>query len=361
MVSSVYIHIPFCKTICSYCDFCKIYYDKKYISKYLDCLEKEILSRYKGEVINTIYIGGGTPTSLDYEELERLFQIIKIFKTSDNLEYSIESNIECLDEKKILLLKKYGINRVSLGVQSFNDKILKELNRHHTKDQVFDVVSMLKKYDIHNINIDLIYGVTDEVDIIEKDIDSFLELDIPHISCYSLIIEDGTCFGGSNREYIDDDIDMNMYKYICKKLNDMGYCHYEISNYCRDGYESLHNINYWNNGEYYGFGLGAVSYIENNRISNTKSLTKYLDNYYEYEKNFEDKDVRMENEMILGLRMLKGVNIYEFYDKYNEEIIDYFDIDDLIRDKKLIIENGYIRINQDYLYLSNDILIKFIR
>lgn len=360
MVKSVYIHIPFCKTICSYCDFCKIYYDKKYINSYLDYLEKEILSRYKGEVIDTIYIGGGTPSSLDYNELIRLFEIIKIFKVSNNLEYSIESNVECLDEDKISLFKEYGINRVSLGVQSFDDKILKELNRHHTKDDVFKVVSLLKKYDINNINIDLIYGVSDDIYKVNKDIDLFLELDIPHISCYSLIIEDGTNFSNMNRNYIDSDKEYQMYLMIEDKLVKNGYNHYEISNYCRDGYQSNHNINYWKNGYYYGFGLGSVSYIDNYRISNTKSLTKYLKGIFGYENNYEDTFIQMENEMMLGLRLINGVNIDKFYSKYGIDIRDKFDIYDLIDEGKLVIENGYIKISSDYLYLSNDILIRFI-
>ena len=360
MANFVYIHIPFCKTICSYCDFCKIYYDKKYISSYLDCLENEILSRYKGEVIDTIYIGGGTPSSLEYDELMRLFQIMKIFKVSDDLEYSIESNIECLDEQKISLLKKYGVNRVSLGVQSFDDQILKELNRNHNKNDVYEVVSLLKKYGIDNINIDLIYGVTENKDIVEKDIDMYLELDVTHISCYSLIIEDGTMFGIANREYIDSDMEYEMYLMIRDKLINNGYKQYEISNYCKSGYESRHNVNYWKNGFYYGFGLGAVSFIDNYRISNTKSLTKYLNGVYEYESIYETKDLRMQNEMMLGLRMMDGVNIKRFYDKFGIEISEYFDIDDLFEDGKLIVSDGYVRIDDDYLYLSNDILIRFI-
>jgi len=360
MVKSVYIHIPFCSSICSYCDFCKIYYDKKYISNYLDCLEMEILSRYKGEVIDTLYIGGGTPSSLDYYELEKLFQIMQRFNISNNLEYSIESNIECLDEKKISLLKKYGINRVSLGVQSFDSKILKELNRHHTKEQVYDVVSLLKKYGIDNINIDLIYGIFDDKSVVEKDINTFLDLDVTHISCYSLIIEDKTIFGIQNREYIDADIEYEMYLMIQNKLINNGYNHYEISNYSKVGYESRHNINYWKNGNYYGFGLGAVSYINNYRISNTKSLTKYLDGVYQYESVYEDKKINMENEMILGLRMIKGVNIKEFYDKYNIDIFEYFNIDEILEDGKLVLENGYLKIGDSYLYLSNDILVRFI-
>ena len=360
MVKSVYIHIPFCKTICSYCDFCKLHYDKKYVDSYLECLKKEILERYHGQIIDTIYIGGGTPTSLDYYELEKLFQIVQLFRTSDYLEYSIESNVECLDEKKISLFKEYGINRVSLGVQSFDTSILRELHRHHDKDMVFFVVSMLKKYGIFNINIDLMYGVSDHLSKVESDICSFLDLDVSHISCYSLIIEDHTRFGILNRKYIDEELEYKMYRLIRNRLIEHGYHQYEISNYCKEGYECKHNLNYWKNGEYYGFGLGAVSYLLYDRISNTKNLSKYLNGEYLYEKTYEVKRVRMENEMILGLRMIKGVSILEFYDKYHENIFDIFNIDDLLKEGKLMIDDGFLSIRKDYLYLSNDILIYFI-
>ena len=185
----IYIHIPFCDCICSYCDFCKMLYNNKYINNYLDNLEKEIINRYKNELIKSIYIGGGTPSSLSYQELERLFNIIKIFKLDSNYEFTIECNVNNLDINKIKLFKDNGVNRVSLGVQSFNKEILTILNRFHTYKEVYSVINNLKSNNINNINIDLIYGVTDNIDIVKKDIDYFLSLDIPHISCYSLIIK----------------------------------------------------------------------------------------------------------------------------------------------------------------------------
>ena len=360
MIKSAYIHIPFCNTICTYCDFCKIYYDKKYINDYLSNLEKEIKSRYKEDILDTIYIGGGTPTSLDVSELERLLKILSIFKKNNNLEYTIESNVESLSLDKIKLLKKYGINRVSLGVQSFNDKILKELNRHHNKDMVFKAVKKLKNNGITNINIDLIYGVNNDINNIKNEIKEFIKLDIPHISCYSLIIEDNTIFGISNRNYIDESIEYEMYEIIRNTLKDNNYNHYEISNYSKDNYQSRHNLTYWNNDYYYGFGLGAVSFIDNKRISNTKNLTKYLKGNYIYEEILEDKKTRMENELIVGLRKIEGINTKEFYKKYNENIEDIFPIKRLIKEGKLNIKNNNIFIPEDKLYLSNEILLEFI-
>ena len=357
----IYIHIPFCDCICSYCDFCKILYNNKYINNYLDNLEKEIINRYKNELIKSIYIGGGTPSSLSYQELERLFNIIKIFKLDSNYEFTIECNVNNLDINKIKLFKDNGVNRVSLGVQSFNKEILTILNRSHTYKEVYSVINNLKSNNINNINIDLIYGVNDNIDIVKKDIDYFLSLDIPHISCYSLIIEDNTLLKINNYQNIDEDIEYEMYKYIENKLTSNGYVHYEISNYAKEGYQSTHNINYWDNGSYYGFGLGSVSYIDNYRISNTKNISKYNKGIYISNREYEDMNTNMSNDMILGLRKIKGVSISKFYNKYKKDIREVFDIDDLINNKILIIDNDNMYIDSKYIYLSNQVLIRFIK
>ena len=357
----IYIHIPFCDCICSYCDFCKILYNNKYINNYLDNLEKEIRNRYKNELIKSLYIGGGTPSSLSYQELERLFNIIKIFKLDSNYEFTIECNVNNLDINKIKLFKDNGVNRVSLGVQSFNKEILTILNRSHTYKEVYNVINNLKNNNIKNINIDLIYGVNDNIDIVKKDIDYFLSLDIPHISCYSLIIEDNTLLKINNYQNIDEDIEYEMYKYIENKLTSNGYIHYEISNYAKEGYQSTHNINYWDNGSYYGFGLGSVSYIDNYRISNTKNISKYNKGIYISNREYEDINTNMSNDMILGLRKIKGVSISKFYNKYKKDIREVFDIDDLINNKILIIDNDNMYIDSKYIYLSNQVLIRFIK
>ena len=310
--------------------------------------------------MNSIYIGGGTPTSLDKDELERLFKITKIFNKSKDIEFTIESNVESLNLDKIKLLKKYSVNRVSIGVQSFDKDILKLLNRNHNKEKTIDIIKKLKTNGLTNINIDLIYGIIPNRDVLKKDLDIFLELDIPHISCYSLIIEPHTYLYINDYHNIDDNIEYDDYKYIRDRLLDNNYNHYEISNYSKLGYESSHNINYWDNGNYYGFGLSAVSFIDNKRISNTKNLSKYLKGNYIDSIELEDKDIRMSNTMILGLRKIDGVNINSFKDIYNEDINKVFDIDKLLEDKLLMIEDGYLKINPKYLYLSNEILINFL-
>lgn len=356
---SIYIHIPFCNSICTYCDFCKILYNKKYINDYLDNLEKEIRKRYKNEKVNTIYIGGGTPTSLDIDELERLLKLTKIFKTDKNVEFTIETNIESINLDKLKLLKEYNVNRISIGVESFNEKVINILGRCHTKEDIFNKVKLIKKY-FDNINIDLIYAVTADIDIVKDDIDNFLKLDIPHISVYSLILEDNTYLKVNNYNNINEDIDYNMYKYIESVLESNGYIHYEISNYARKGYESCHNLVYWNNLDYYGFGLSSSSYIDNIRMVNTKNLTKYLNGIYIEKEEYEDISIRMENEIMLGLRKLSGIDLDKFKEKYHKDLEEVFNISNLIKDEYLIKENNYLKINKKYIYVSNEIIVKIL-
>ncbi len=359
-MKAVYIHIPFCNNICSYCDFCKIYYNSKIISSYLDNLEREIKTRYQNEIISTLYIGGGTPSSLSYSELERLFKIIKIFKVSNDLEFTIEVNPESLSIDKVKLFKKYGVNRVSIGVQSFNDKIIKELNRVHTKEMVYKVVNMLKENDINNINIDLMYGIDKDINIIKEDLDNYLKLDIPHLSYYSLIIEDNTMFAINRRKYIDEDIDYNMYKYINDTLKKHDYIHYETSNYAKNNYQSKHNLVYWNNEEYYGFGLSAVSYLNNYRITNTKNMSKYLKGSFLDNSIYEDIDMQKQNTIILGFRKLEGINLTNYQNRYHEDLLDNKIVISLINEGKLEVVNNHLRIRDKYFYVSNEILINFI-
>ena len=302
MIKSVYIHIPFCTNICSYCDFPKVYYNNCFIDKYLDALNNEIHEYYKNDKLKTLYIGGGTPSSLNIEELKKLFKIISIFKLEDDYEFTIECNLDDLTQEKLELFKKNKINRLSIGIQTFNEKHLKYLNREKPN---IELIEYAKKIGFDNINIDLIYAIPNEtLDDLKEDLDRFLKLNINHISTYSLIIEDNTQLKINNVVNIDDELDLNMYNLIRKTLKENGYNHYEISNFSKKGYESKHNLTYWNNEQYYGFGMGASSYIDNKRITNTKSITKYINNKYIIEEENIDINSKMEYEMILGLRKI---------------------------------------------------------
>ena len=359
MVKTVYIHIPFCKEICSYCDFCKVYYNKKWIDKYLESLEKEIKENYKGEIISNIYIGGGTPSSLDINELEKLFQIIKLFNLNKNYEFTIECNIEDISKDKLELFKKNKVNRISIGVESFNNKYLKYLNRKYKEDIIIPNINLAKEY-FDNINIDLIYAIKNQtLDELKDDLNKILKLDVNHISCYSLMIEKNTKLYIENTKPIDEDIDYKMYELINKTLKTK-YNRYEISNYSKRGYESKTNLTYWNNEEYYGFGLSASGYINNIRYTNTKNLSKYLENNYEKDEETLTKEDKIKYEIILGLRKKDGIRKKEFFNKYNIDILDVDNIKELLKKDYLIDNNKNIYVNDKYTYVINDILINFV-
>lgn len=356
-MKSAYIHIPFCQSICSYCDFAKVYYNKQFTMKYLKELEKEINENYKGEKLDTIYIGGGTPSVLDKNELEYLFRILKKLNRNKTYEYTIECNIENITEEKIKIFSKYGINRVSLGVQTFNPKFLKYLNRHHTKEDVKKTIETLKKYKIENINVDLIYALPNQtIEDLEKDINEFLLLDIPHISTYSLIIEPNTILYNKKEKNINEELDYEMYNLILKKLS--SYEHYEVSNFAKKGYESKHNLTYWNNNHYYGFGVGASGYKDNIRYDNTRSINHYLKGTRMINKDIIDFNTKLENEFILGLRKINGINKSEFQNKYHFNIKDIKIINTLIKKGKLTETEEYIYITN--IYTSNDVLVEFL-
>lgn len=360
-INGVYIHIPFCDSICSYCDFCKFLKNDEWINKYLIALEKEIKNKYKGEEIETLYFGGGTPSCLNIEQLEKLFNIIKIFKKNKNIEFTFECNIENITKEKLELLYKNGVNRLSIGVQTFNVNLLKKLNRNHNKEEIKDKIDLVKSIGFKNINIDLIYAFKDQtIEDLNNDIEEFLKLDIPHISTYSLIIEPNTKLYIDNYKNIDEDLDYEMYKLICNKLKDNGYNHYEISNFAKVGYESKHNITYWDNNEYYGFGLGASGYIDNIRYDNTRNFNKYLNLEYIKESHKLDLKETIENEFILGFRKINGIDKNTFYKKYNKDIKSIEIVNKLLKENKLLENKKNIYINPEYIYVSNDILLEFI-
>lgn len=361
MTKSVYIHIPFCDSICSYCDFCKFIRNDKWIDDYLNSLEKEIKNKYIGEEIETIYVGGGTPSCLNMEELKKLFDIIDNFKKSKTIEFTFECNVENLTEEKIKLLYQKGVNRLSIGIQTFNKKYLNYLNRNHNDKMIFEKINFAKNIGFNNINIDLIYAIPNQtLEELNSDLDKFLKLNINHISTYSLMIEPNTKLYINKENNIDEEIDYEMYKLICNKLKNYGYNHYEISNFAKEGYESKHNLTYWDNNEYYGFGVGSSGYIKGIRYDNTRSLNKYLSGNYISEYNKLDEREKIENEFILGFRKIKGIDKDNFKLKYNIDIKSIDIINKLLREGKLLEDTKKIYINPEYIYVSNNILIEFI-
>lgn len=290
-----------------------------------------------------------------------MFSIISKFNLSQTCEFTIECNIESITEDKLKLFKKNNVNRLSIGVQTFNDKFLKFLNRKHTKKEVIEKIKLAKMIGFDNINIDLIYALKNEtLKDLEQDIDIFLSLNIEHISTYSLIIEPHTKLYIEKCDNIDPELDYKMYKLICDKLEQNGFNHYEISNFSKAGYESKHNLVYWNNLEYYGFGLSASGYINNKRYDNTKNIYKYFNNQFIDNICELTLNEKIENEFILGFRKINGINKENFYKKYKFLITDFFQIKKLILENKLIDDSFNIYINPKYIYIQNQILVELI-
>ena len=361
MINSVYIHIPFCKSICTYCDFCKFLYNSEWVNDYLNKLELEIKDRYMDEEIKTIYIGGGTPSTLKYPELQRLFEIIKLFNFSENLEFTFECNVEDITENLINLLVENNVNRISIGVESFDINNLSLMNRHIDFYDLQNKMSMIRTLGINNINLDLMYALPNEtLKTLKNDVKMLLKLNPEHISTYSLILEEHTFLSVNNTKHISEDIDYEMYKYICKKLKKYSYNHYEVSNFAKEGYESKHNITYWKNKEYYGFGAGASGYVCGVRYDNTRSLSKYIEADIFSKKEILSKEDIMDYHIMLGLRLLKGINVDEFNKLYNINIFERYPLNGLIKYGDIIYQNGYIFINPDKIYLMNEILSKCV-
>ncbi len=354
---SVYIHIPFCSSICSYCDFCKVLYNSNWADNYLDALEKEIAAFYENEEIFSVYIGGGTPSVLSISQLKRLFDLIKIFNVTKKYEITFEMNINDITAELLLFLRKNNVNRLSIGIESFNKYNLKFLNRKHNKKDIVEAIKKVKEYGFENFNLDLIYALPIEsYKVLKNDVKRLIKLNPTHISTYSLIIEKNTALEINKIKNINEDLDYKMYNYICKKLKRKGYVHYEVSNFALYGYESIHNLNYWNNREYYGFGLGAHGYINSVRYENTRSLNKYLKSEYRSNEILLSKRADMENEIMLGLRKLEGINIHEFYKKYNINIQDEFNIKEPVKKKLLLLKDNNLMVNEFKIYLLNEIL-----
>jgi oxygen-independent coproporphyrinogen-3 oxidase len=360
MPKSVYIHIPFCKNICSYCDFCKIYYDEKYASLYIKALEKEIIDRYKKEKIETVYIGGGTPSSLSFNNIVQLFDILKVFNLSNLKEFTFEFNISDIEEEKLKYLKDNKVNRISIGIETINKDGQKLLDRVISKKEISSKINLAKKY-FDNINLDIIYAYKDEtIDILKEDLDFITSFNPSHVSCYSLILEEHTILNNMNIEPIDEELDNEMYYYIKSYLENIGYNHIEISNYARDGYLPIHNLVYWNNEEYYGFGVGASGYTFGVRYDNTKSITAYIKGDYLLKEEILSVETKMDNELMLGLRKIKGINVEEFFKKYGVNIQEAYNLENAIKEEELIYEDGYLYVNPEYIYVMNEILINIL-
>ena len=323
LTRGLYIHIPFCTSFCAYCDYCKLLYNEEFASQYLEALQRE-LDSYNIDKIATLYLGGGTPSALSYPQLKRLFDIVKPY-VYEGLSFTMECNVENLDEAKIALMAESGVNRVSLGIQSFSKAILNTIKRNHDLKKVQEVISLLRKYNIKDINGDLIYGLPyQDLKTLNQDLSMLTSLPLTHVSTYLLGIHPHTLFFNQNVKEIDDDLARTYYDLIVNYLHEKGYERYEVSNFAQKGYQSKHNLIYWRNEEYYGVGLGASGYVDGKRYTNTRNFFKYCQDQYQLEEEILNKEDQEFYEIMLALRLEEGLDLNKFQDKYHQNFIDKY-------------------------------------
>lgn len=369
-VKSAYIHIPFCVRICTYCDFNKYFIEKQPVDDYLDALIKE-MQVDNNRNLETMYVGGGTPTALNIKQLEKLLKAIND-TFSINGEFSFEANPDELTFEKVALLKRYGVNRISMGVQTFKPELLKILGRTHQTSDIYNAVSHARKVGIDSISLDLMYHLPQQsIEDFKQSLELALEMDIDHISSYGLILEPKTQFYNMYRKGLlklpNEDLGADMYQYLMKRLADSNLNQYEISNFGKEGHESTHNKVYWMNEEYYGFGAGASGYVDGIRYTNLNPVNHYIKAINNNNKpiltqhrpSFEEK---MEEEMFLGLRMNQGVNINRFENKFGVSIEKIFGqtINQLIKRGLLFKNNQDLSLTERGKVIGNEVFEAFL-
>ncbi|UYP08721.1 radical SAM family heme chaperone HemW [Priestia megaterium] len=376
MVKAAYLHIPFCHHICHYCDFNKVFFKNQPVMLYLESMREEMkqtVERYPTTNLNTIFVGGGTPTALDEQQLEYFLESIRMYLPYDEKgEFTFEANPNELTKEKLQLLHDYGVNRLSIGVQTFNERLLEKIGRVHSNRQVFDCVEQARKIGMSNISLDLIYSLPEQtVADFSSTLQTAFSLEVEHMSAYSLIIEPKTVFYNlMNKGKLPlpaQEEEAAMYELLMKEMDKQGFRQYEISNFAKSGSESIHNLTYWNNDDYYGIGAGAHSYIDGIRRANIGPLKKYIDsveqkgNAYLNEVSVTEAE-KMEEEMFLGLRKTKGVSKEEFKKKFNRELKDVFgEPIQEYKEKGLLGEdNSSVFLTHNGRFLGNEVFQAFI-
>ncbi|SNV84920.1 radical SAM family heme chaperone HemW [Clostridium cochlearium] len=368
----LYIHIPFCKEKCKYCDFVSYANKENFMKQYIEALSKEIKKECQSKKFRSIYIGGGTPSYVSNKYWEVLKESIESLDKSRDVEFSIEANPGTVTEEKLKLFKELGVNRISFGLQAWQYNLLNKLGRIHNVEEFLHSYKLARKLGFDNINIDLMFGIPDQkLEDWKETLEKVVELNPEHISCYSLIVEEGTPFyklyekGQLNLP--NEDIERDMYRYSIEFLQNKGYHQYEISNFAKENKECIHNLTYWELGDYIGCGLAAHSFLNGYRYSNVYNIEEYI------KLINEDKEIKiniyknlikdnMEEFMFMGLRKINGVNIDEFYKRFHKNIYEvYGDVIMKYVNNGLIIEDqGNIFLSPTGIEISNSIMCDFI-
>ncbi len=376
----IYIHIPFCKQKCYYCDFISYANKEEKVKEYIESLQKEIeleSDRYKNEEyeITTIYIGGGTPSFIDALYIERIINTIKQnYKLHENPEITIEVNPGTINEEKIRKYKDIGINRISIGLQTTKDNLLKQIGRIHTYEEFLNCYQIVQKVGVDNINVDLMLGLPNQtLEDLKESLREVINLKPNHISLYSLILEENTVLekqvSENELELPSEDKERKMYWETKKILEQNGYIHYEISNFSKKGYESKHNLNCWNQKEYLGFGVAAHSYIKNKRYCNTNNIEEYIKNVQNGKIlsnrticEIQNKIEEQKEYMLLGLRKIQGIDIQEFKNKFIDNPIYIFhkELEKLVKEELIEVDLNQIKLTSKGLDFANLVWEEFV-
>lgn len=369
----IYIHIPFCKKKCFYCDFTAFPNLESWIKPYFENLKKEIKLYQKNMnvEIDSIYIGGGTPTYVDYKYIKELVDLLEKFDLSHVKEFTIEANPNSLTLEKLKAYKSMGINRISLGVQSFDDEVLKKVGRDHNKEIVLKDIENIRKAGFDNLSLDMILNLpSGNFKSIKKDLEIIKKINPEHISYYSLILEKGSYFYSlykkNKLELMDDDLERDIFSYIEKYLKNLGLNRYEISNFSKKSYESYHNKKYWSEGGYIGFGLGAAGFLSNVRYNNVKNFVKYekliKEGKFPIEfREFISKEEREKEYIIFKLRESQGINLKEFENKFGHSLLKKYRkiIEKFYKEEFFEIDQN-IKFTHKGFDLSNEFYIEII-
>ncbi|MFJ7637267.1 radical SAM family heme chaperone HemW [Peribacillus sp. NPDC097264] len=377
MIKSAYLHIPFCEHICHYCDFNKVFLQGQPVDEYLRMMKREMemqLAKYPTTELDTVFVGGGTPTSLDEKQLSFLCEAINETLPFDakQAEYTFEANPGDLSREKLEILFQAGVNRLSFGVQSFNDELLKRIGRTHRASEVYETIQLAQDVGFTNITIDLIYGLPGQtMEDFEDTLAKALALQLPHYSSYSLIVEPKTVFYNQMRKGTlnlpPQELEASMYERLMEEMERHGMHQYEISNFARPGFESKHNLTYWDNKEYYGIGAGAHGYTGGKRVANHGPVKKYITPLLKGELPVLDEHPvplyeKMEEEMFLGLRKTKGVSLETFKSKFSVEMKEIFgeSLEEQMKKGLLTIEDGFVSLTERGKLLGNEVFQSFL-
>lgn len=358
----LYVHVPFCAHICGYCDFAHIAYQSKTADAWLEAIAKELSEKQINKNLKTIYIGGGTPSSLSCVQLDQFLSLLDPYREKA-IEYTMEVNPETLDEEKCRIIQKHGINRVSIGFESSDEKLLKLMGRSHSLATLQNCMALLRKYGIDNISLDIMYSLPFQtMESLQKSVYDAISLQPKHLSLYSLTIEENTVFEKKGYSSLDEDTEADMYEWICSVLPQYGFVQYEVSNFSKKNFESKHNCAYWNYRDFYGIGCGASGKENHYRYDHTKNVRSYIENPCAIEKNELSKKDEMFEMWMMSIRLKNGLDLALFEKTFQ---ISFMDVYREITDK--LMQDGYLKIIDNHLCctdkgyeIMNSILVEYM-